>query len=267
LKRLGTTTLLLATILIFALGCAAHSPTAPPFAESVTSGNVTQVPAPLSAPVVTSYHVSGFVTDENGSPVANAEVTLYYADSFKQVRTSTDAHGYYDLVFDSGANNYKGNIDVVGVIIYTGGGEFENYHAQAVPSGRTDIVQNLRLRRILTVNAGQSFPISIDPDSSVAYDGEDWLRMTSRWEKFHVRAADSGILTIAARAQAGGINPSLAVYCMYDRDNCRYSWVKPAMGSGVGSVNVQANSLFEIRLAIPTNSAPQRYEIATSLER
>ena len=265
MKRLGTVAILWpATVLIVALGCAAHSPTAP------TPENVTQVPALLSAPFphqVSSFHVSGIVTDENSSPVANGQVTLYYDDSFRKVTTSTDAHGYYDLVFDTGATNYQGASGVVGLIFYEGGGEYENYYVQAVPSGTADSVKNLHLRRVRTVNAGQSLAISIDSDSSLAYDGDDWMRTDWLWETFHVRAADVGILTIAVRAPAGGITPSLPIFCMYDADNCRFSWVKQPLASGTASLNVQANSLFEIRLAIPATLAPQRYEIATSLER
>ena len=71
MKRLGTAAILLpATVLIVTLGCASHSPTAP------LPENVTQVPTLLSAPIVTSYHVSGIVTDDDGSPAANAQITL-----------------------------------------------------------------------------------------------------------------------------------------------------------------------------------------------
>jgi hypothetical protein len=81
----------------------------------------------------------------------------------------------------------------------------------------------------------------------------------------HVRVADVGTLTIDACPEVGGIVPTLAVFCIYVTDNCLYDWVHPPLGSGRGSLVVKANSLFEIRHAIPSRMAPQRFEVATSL--
>src|SRR5689334_3964117 len=97
--------MLLSTIaLVVVLGSACQSPTAP-------------VP-PFPAPTLTNYHLSGIVTDEGGSPVANAQLTLDY-NSFQKLTTSTDAHGHYDLAFASSASIYDGNWGVAGVLYYT----------------------------------------------------------------------------------------------------------------------------------------------------
>jgi hypothetical protein len=117
------------------------------------------------------------------------------------------------------------------------------------------------------INAGQSIVLSIDADSSLAYDGEDWNTLDWVWEKFHVRAADAGTLTVDTRSGAGGIVPSLALFCIWVVDNCADSpWVQVPAGTGKGSRRVQADSRFEVRVAIPTRVAPQRYEVATSLQ-
>jgi hypothetical protein len=79
-----------------------------------------------------THQVSGIVTDDNDSPIANAQLTLYYDNSFKSAKTSTDARGSYSIVFESALRSYDGNADVVGAIFYTGGGEYENYYVQAV---------------------------------------------------------------------------------------------------------------------------------------
>jgi hypothetical protein len=169
-------------VLVIALGCG-RSPT----------GSTTPTPAPTPTPTPTpptpapgpvTYHVSGMVADDNDSPVANAQLTLYYDNSFKTAKTSTDGRGYYSIVFESALGSYDGNAAVVGAIFYTGGGEYENYYVQAVPWGTADIVKNLHLRRVRNVNAGQSLVIAIDADSSVAYDGEDWTSMGHVWESF-----------------------------------------------------------------------------------
>jgi hypothetical protein len=207
------------------------------------------------------YHISGIVTDENGSPIANVEVALVdHPRNDRKATASTDSRGHYEMVFETaGAGLF---------LIYVGGGdEYENYVTQALPSPTPEIVKNLRLRRIRTFEAGQSIAISIDPDSSLAYDGEDWSALDMVWERLHIRVADAGTLNVDARPEAGGIVPSLAVFCIYVVDNCLYDWVKPPAGSGTGSLTVKANSLFEIRLAIHSVFAPQRYEIATSLQR
>jgi hypothetical protein len=211
-----------------------------------------------------TYQVTGIVTDDNDSPVANAHLTLYYDNSFKTAKTSTDARGYYSIAFESALRSYDGNADVVGAIFYTGGGEYENYYVQAVPWGTADIVKNLHLRRVRSVDAGQSIVTSIDADSSLAYDGEDFLRMDWVSEKFHVRVDDAGTLTVAVRPASGGIVPQIGVACVYVADNCLSDGVEAPPGTAVR--RVKANSVFEIRLAIPSRMAPQRYEVATSLQ-
>jgi hypothetical protein len=189
---------------------------------------------------------------------------LYYNDSFKHIDTSTDARGHYSMVFESGQITYDGNTNVVGVIFYTGGSEYENDQVQAVPSGTADIVKNLRLSRVVRINAGQSMVTSIRADSSLAYDGEDHLRMTSVWEKFYVRVADAGTLRITARPLSSGIVPQIAVFCIYVADNCESDYVNAP--PGIAARRVRANSMFQIRLAIPSQMAPQQYDVATSLE-
>ena len=207
------------------------------------------------------YHVSGIVTDDNGSPIANAEVAVENLRGSKQTSTSTNAGGYYEMVFDAGTPGPPFHL------IHAGGGEYEHYYVQAPLSGMADIVKNLRLRRIRTFEAGQSIVISIDPDSSLAYDGEDSGAFDMVWERIHVRVADAGTLTIDARSKEDGIIPSLTVSCIFVTDNCRFDWVKEPFGSGTASLSVKANSLFEFRVAIPSRIAPQRYQVATSLQR
>ena len=239
-------------VLILALGCGGDSPSTP-------TRNITPAPAPAPAPVSMRYHVSGIVIDDNGSPIANAEVVVENLRGYKHATTSTNAGGYYQMVFETGT-------PAADLLIHAGGGEYEHYFVQA-PWGSAGIVKNLRLRRIRTFEAGQSIVVSIDPDSSLAYDGEDWWAFHMVWEKLHVRVADAGTLTIDARPAEGDIIPSLAVFCVYVTDNCLFDWVKAPLASGTASLSVKANSLFELRVAIPSPTAPQRYEFATSLQR
>jgi hypothetical protein len=219
---------------------------------------------PARPPTGISYNLSGIVTDDAGSAVANAQLTLFYADSFATVTASTDARGHYSIAFGTAYTSFERNPRTVGAISYTGGGEYESY-VQAVPWGTADVVKDLHLRRVRTVNAGESLVISIDPDSSVAYDGEDWQRTDWVWEKFHVRVADAGTLTVAPRPTSGGAVPVIAVFCVHVADNCQGMGVAN-QPPGTAARRFDANSLYEIRLAVPAAMAPQRYEVITSLQ-
>ena len=129
--------------------------------------------------------MSGIVTDDNGSTIANAEVALVtHPRNDKQATTSTNVGGYYEIVLETATAGI--------LLIHAGGGEYEHYFTQALPSATPNIVKNVRLRRTRTINAGQSIVISIDPDSSLAYDGEDWMALDWVWERLHIRVADAG---------------------------------------------------------------------------
>jgi hypothetical protein len=207
-----------------------------------------------------SYHLSGIVTDDTGSPIANAEVAIRDVNrNDLYVKTATDVRGYYTTDFA------PGTASIDDFLTFAGGGEYE-YDVQSLAGARPDVVKNLRLHRIRTVPVGQSLVVSIDADSSLAFDGEDWLQLDWRWEKFHVRVAHAGTLTIDARPEVSGAYPSLSVLCRYLTDNCLYSWARAQEGDGRASIIVKANSLFEISLAIPSRMAPQRYALATSLQ-
>jgi len=219
-------------------------------------------PSPPMRPA-SSYHLSGTVIDDNGSPVANAEVAVQDFFGHKQGTTSTNADGHYEIVFDTTTASYPVSL------IHAGRGEYEHLYVQALPSETADIVKNLRLRRIQPMEAGESILLSIDRDSSLAFDGDEWMVLDKVWEKLRVNVADAGTLTVDTRPEVGGIVPSLAVSCVHVDDNCRFLWVDPPAESvtATASLTVKVNSLFEIRVVIPSASTPQRYAVATSLQR
>ena len=85
-------------VLILALGCGGHSPSAPPTAP--TPAPTPTLPPPSAS---MSYHVSGIVTDDNGSPIANADVTVRdVARNEASVTTMTGVGGYYTTAFEAG---------------------------------------------------------------------------------------------------------------------------------------------------------------------
>jgi hypothetical protein len=248
---------------ITAAGCGTHSPA--PQSASVTSPSI--LPAAILPPPIQSRSVSGIVTDESDSPVANAQLVLYYNGTFSSARTSTDARGAYRIDFNSSATSFDGNQGITAAIEYTGGGEYENYYVKPVPYSQTEFVTNLRLHRPRYTNVGQPFVISIDADSSAAYDGDDWLNtMDWVWENFHLRITDAGILRLTVHPLSGDVIPRIAIVCIHEADRCEGSFVEPFPDPATKRRNVRANSVLEIRLAIPKGSAPQRYEVMTSIE-
>jgi hypothetical protein len=231
---------------------------------AIGCGNTRSAPLtttePTPPPALGNYQLAGIVTDDNDLPVADAPLTFYSNNSAnKSVRT--DARGHYSIAIYGWDSSFDGNVGVAGALVYAGGGDYEA-HVKAVPPGPADVVIILRIRHVRNINAGQSTALAIDTDSSVAYDREDWLRMDGVWEKFHVRVAQAGTLRIVA--SSGGIVPGIAVLCVYPADNCESEFVTAPPGTAAR--RVKANSQFEIRLAIPAQMAPQRYEVATSLE-
>src|SRR5262245_57322859 len=163
-------------------------------------------PAPASTPSPAGYPLYGLVMDENGSAVANHEVALEeFFTGNKRATTSTNADGAYQMGLGTTTTSF----------IHAGGGEYDHYYVQA----QVNVVQNLRLRRVRTVEAGQSIAISIDRDSSLAVDGGDWWMLDHVWETLHVRVADAGVLTVDARPPVGGSVPSRMVIVNCDVSN------------------------------------------------
>ena len=96
--------------LIIAYGCGGESPSGPLPAPSLTAP---PTPAPLPPPApppspVTRYHVSGIVTDESGSLLANAQVAVQYDTWHGWIRTSTNDVGHYDVPFEDNEQSRAG---------------------------------------------------------------------------------------------------------------------------------------------------------------
>lgn len=255
-----------AAALIIVCACGSESPSAPLPAPSPTPTPTAPFPPPAPPPSpVTRYHVSGIVTDESGSLLANAQVAVQYDTWHGWIRTSTNDAGYYDIAFEDNVQSRAGVGSALALV--HGDDDGHEHQVQALPWGATEIVKNLRLRRSRTITAGQSITVPIEPDSSLVWDNEDWLDLTRVWERVHIRVPEAGTLNIEARPEAGGVVPSVAVLCIDLRDNCRFDWVKAPAGSGTASLKVQADSLFELLVVIRTPAAPQRYVVSTSLQK
>ena len=248
-------------VLMFTLGSACNSSTAP-------TPTPTPAPAPTSAPApapgFTRYHVSGVVTDEAGSPIAAARVEVDYAPPPGRlgayVLTDANGGGYYEVDFE--ADRPLGTMglppNTVGLISsWKDGYEVDN---QLVPGGTVTIVKNLRLRPALTASAGQSIMVSIEPDSSICTDREDWFIPSRRCRSFSVLVGAAGTLTVEPRATGGGG----IVPIVFSATSGRYE--RQILGPGtVSLLQVRSGERYLIFVGIPDGTAPGQFEVTTSL--
>ena len=205
----------------------------------------------------------------DATPIANATLELH--NSFGVLTSRTDAHGSYTFDFSTSQPYRHRNGTVpgpfLGLLVATDGGHWGDIRAghwttlQGLPWGVREVVHNVRLRPVRTLAAGQSMHLSIDPDSSLAWDRDwdPWFRpdFDTLREAFFVSVHADGLLTIDARPQAGGIVPGLT---------CQYVGCPNWQVQGTVSLRVEARwSPLYFNIEIPRASAPQRYEIQTSL--
>jgi hypothetical protein len=218
--------------------------------------------------------VSGIVIDaDSGSPIANATVMARFAGG--NVTTLTNGDGSYAVAFEA-TQPYTTDplytappATILGLLIVRDGEYWGDIRrgrwttVQLLPWGTADVVQNVRLRRVRTIAAGQSMPVSIEPDSSLVWDGdwEPWqfLSYDTVWEHFVVAIDRDGILSIDVRPEpGGGPVPTLS---------CPYVGCPAGKVQGAVSISLQSRwSPFYFSIAIPRGIAPQRYEILTSFQ-
>ena len=255
-----------AVLLIAALGAACGSPNSPSPAE-------TSPPSPSQPSATgTRYTATGVVTDEIGSPAAGALVEVDYSGggAFSSppahcpfsnscwIAMHTDGGGNYAFAFDSGPGLVHGlDSDGAGVIYSFADGYETNI--QLLPRGTSATVANLRLRRVRPLNAGQSVTLTIEPDSSLCSDLEDWWVMHSRCENIEVVAGTTGRLTVDARAvDAGGTIP-----VVFFATTGRYTTTQ-TLGPGTVSVGVEAGQRYRVFVGLPVGTLG-RYDVTTSV--
>lgn len=221
---------------------------------------------------MTRYNVTGVVTDEIGSPLAGAVVEVDYirGGDFSSppatcpvingcwIAMRTDGGGHYAFDFEPGTGFVHGpDSDAAGVICSLLDGYETN--TQLLPRGTPAIVTNLRLRRMRTLNAGQSVTVTIESDSSLCSDLEDWWLLDKRCENIEVVAGTTGRLTVDARAaDAGGTIP-----VVFFPTSGRYTTTQ-AFGPGTASVGVEAGQRYRVYVGVPRETVG-RYDLTTSV--
>jgi hypothetical protein len=225
--------------------------------------------APTPLPESSRYRVSGIVMDAaHAAPIANATVVLRHAEGHLTAQTGGD--GAYAFSFETSQPYARPSqnvpADILGLLVVRDGAYWTDVGrgrwttVQMLPSSTKDIERNVRLRPVRTLTAGQSITLSVESDSSLAWD-RDWDPWTftsfdTLREEFLVSVERDGVLTIDARPEAGGVVATLT---------CGYVGCPSRQVQGTVSIAVQGRSPFYFSVEIPRASAPQRYEIQTSL--
>ena len=265
-------------ITLAALMAACQSPSAPVTAQTPPDAPAAPAPpsppAPPSTPTSARYHVTGVVTDENSSPLADAYVEVFYTRAdvlFSNPSstcpfggqvcwfgTRTDASGRYDVVYDAKRYSSGGLTNIAGTVTaFNVAGHYLNM--QSVPLNRTEHVQNLRLRPVRRISAGDGARVTIEQDSSLCADLEGLYAYHSRCESISVSASRPGTLVVEARAVGGG-NPTVYWYTSGN-------YVAPATRSGAGRVSfVMQPGTVTILVGFPVGSPTQTVDVTTSFE-
>ena len=130
-------------LLIFAASCHGGSPTSP---SLVAPGEL--------------FEVAGVVTDERGTPMAGATVTMGHMSGGTHHWPSvlTDASGSYKISFTATAGVFVARAQVVAE------GYEEYWRSITRSTGATTFIENFRLDRIIRVTAGKSIVLTVPPD-------------------------------------------------------------------------------------------------------
>jgi hypothetical protein len=112
-----------------------------------------------------AFEVTGIVTDDQGVPMAGAEVTMAHSlgGMFHRPSVRTDAAGRYTIAFTSNpwTNGLTGSRGAARAEVVVAG--FDWYWRTVVATSPR-LVEDFRLHRIKRVTAGGSIALSVSPD-------------------------------------------------------------------------------------------------------
>ena len=235
----------LVVVLVVSLGWACgSSPTSP-------SPGPGPAPAPVGPPPV-PVRVFGVVTNDHGTPVADALVNLTYQPDLAAAQgasTRTGADGRYELQFNA---EQPGNVSALVRVISNGD---YNVSEQFVRVGGS-VERNFRLRPVRTIGLGQSIRVTFDADSSVCSSALiaglcEWVRIQSPATSYQLDVRASG---------TGGVVPTLV------------GVIGTSRVTGQESVSLQVCNedavcsprIIDVAVSIPPGTAPQQYEVTVS---
>ena len=202
----------------------------------------------------TTYRVSGVVTDERGSPIRRATVVVDQGPSptdanaqDRWVTRSTSDDGRFELILNP--DRWRAGRPAGLLRAWAENEEFRG-HTQRLDWLGTNTVKNIRLRRIRTIDAGQSIEIAVGPDSPLCESGGLSLDTVCEWVR--VRYPRDGTLTVQAHSESGAV-PTVR------------NWFMAGEGTVSFPVSTGRSDCAEVAIAVPVGSPPQRFSVSTSL--
>jgi hypothetical protein len=160
---------------------------------SACGGSTTTSPTPLPSNGE-AFEVTGVVTDDQGMPVAGAEVTMshWLGGLVRRPSVRTDASGGYTIGFTSNPymNGTSGSRGAARAEVVAEGYE---WYWRTVLATFPRLVENFRLHRIQRVTAGDSSVLFVTPDNG---ECTGWL--AGPCGRLRVAAIADGNLTIEA---------------------------------------------------------------------
>jgi hypothetical protein len=203
--------------------------------------------------------VSGVVTDDAGERLSNVLVEVDYSTGPVVYQTSwvtarTDAAGQYSVTFDASERWYffmPNGVDVPG-IAYAGGDTEAPYETatELLARGTANITRDFKLRRARLLAVGNSTVVTVDGDSPLCFDTDNYIDLEKRCEVVRVVPQAASRLTAELRVlDSGASKPSLEV-------NGRFSPLgdRVVFDAGPGVT-------YRIRIGAQTSGLPARYEL------
>jgi len=161
---------------------------------SACSGSNPSPTAPSTPSAATStFHVTGIATEDDGNPVAGANITVQpWVDSVQKsvpsVEVVTDGAGFYRLDFD--ANRDAGGF-IARVKAESPGHDTAYYNIRQLPTSQ-NASQNIHLYRIKRISVGESTVMTLLTSDSLC--GSNTSEFVCR--TLHMVAPSDGLMTI-----------------------------------------------------------------------
>jgi hypothetical protein len=225
-------------------------------------------PAPSDARSVSvTYVITGSATDDDGRPVAGAQVVALFSpaqgpslDSLGQrvcncqVSTPTDSKGHYTLTVaaDQPAS--------IGMQLFAGDAyEEENQVMVPVGSGSAQTM-NFNAHEMLQIAAGDSLAVTVAPNNSACFNDLQkvggWAIDQPRCRTILVMPAADGVLHVDALSTQGGAASGLEI---------EDAALQNEHLGNPGSVRVTAGEYVRVNVEIPNKSPAQTFMVHTSL--
>jgi hypothetical protein len=172
-----------------------------PSAPIAPSAPVTPVP-----PATSTFHVTGVVTEDDGTPLAGATVTIQpfvYSiptSGIPSVSSTTDRSGAYRMEFEANRNW----ADRVGYVqAESAGHDTASYDILSGPLSQ-NASQNLHVYRIRRITAGESTVLTVAPGDAACGDSDQFVCRT-----VHIMAPANGTMTLEAVPTSPAVDAGL----------------------------------------------------------